>query len=429
MRMHFVRMVLYACFASTVAQAQQSVRIIDLPAPDATSSTQFSSILNIHEFPNGRVAINDPTSRRLVLLDSKLAFERVLLDSALTQGSYGRNSVSLLNCNCSELWFPDLASRSILTFDQNGDQKRVISTPGSSDFVLILNARAIADTVNHLFYRARAPRTPLPGRPVTGPQQNPDSTALLRASFETRTVDTLALLRSLRTWTQYGTPDGGARIAVDILASIDEWTALADGSVAVVRGRDYHIDWYLPDGTKVSSPKLAFDFKPLTNDDKSRMMDSTRKAELEKHRASYDRYRANPASGGGAEPVAAAGSDGRIRVRSALGAPTTVGEYRAPTIDDVPFDRMPDYYPPIRLGAVSGDLAGNVWILPTTSAQSRAGELVYDVVNRQKGLVARVRIPAGRSIGGFGRDGQVYLISRDANGQWTVERSKLPPLT
>jgi hypothetical protein len=69
---------------------------------------------------------------------------------------------------------------------------------------------------------------------------------------------------------------------------------------------------------------------------------------------------------------------------------------------------------------------GNLWILPTTSAQSKNGELVYDVVNPKRGLFERVRMPAGRSILGFGPQGVVYLMNGDRATGFYVERSKLP---
>jgi hypothetical protein len=67
-----------------------------------------------------------------------------------------------------------------------------------------------------------------------------------------------------------------------------------------------------------------------------------------------------------------------------------------------------------------------VWILPTSSAQSKAGELVYDVVNNRGELTHRVRLPLGRSISGFGHNGVVYLMQRDAAGAgWFLERTRI----
>ncbi|MEP6831919.1 MAG: hypothetical protein ABJB74_00940 [Gemmatimonas sp.] len=412
----------------------QSVTVVDLPSATAKSAATFASVLNVVELSDGQLAVNDAMSRQLVYLDRALTTRRVILDSAMSTASYGNGSRAIIMCSCAEVWFPDVVSRSILTFDQSGAQKHVMAAPYAPDFILMMNARTIGDTTNHLFYRGWAPRAPTPGFPpppgtILG---NPDSAPLLRANFETRKVDTIASLRALRSWTMvYGRTGADGKppaphIVLDILGSIDEWTALPDGTVAIVRGYDYHIDWLLPNGNVVASPKLPFDFKRLTDADKGALMDSARKAELDKHRADYDkRLAAGPTQT--YQVVRAASSSGAGSMEPPP-APMTVkiGPYVQPVVDDVSFDRMPDYYPPIRAGAMTSDLESNVWILPTTSAQSRAGELVYDVVSRERGLIMRVRLPGGRSIAGFGKNGTVYLMSRDADGKWFVERTSLP---
>jgi hypothetical protein len=76
-------------------------------------------------------------------------------------------------------------------------------------------------------------------------------------------------------------------------------------------------------------------------------------------------------------------------------------------------------------GAAIADRDGNLWILPR-SALSKNGELVYDVVNPKQGLVRRVRLPAGRSIAGFGKDGVVYLQAGDVTNGFTLERTVVP---
>jgi hypothetical protein len=92
----------------------------------------------------------------------------------------------------------------------------------------------------------------------------------------------------------------------------------------------------------------------------------------------------------------------------------------------VPLSEIPDYYPPIRENSAIADLDGNLWILTTTTAQSKHGELVYDVVNPKKGLFERVRMPEGRSIAGFGK-GVIYLQSGDRANGFYLERVKLEP--
>ena len=99
------------------------------------------------------------------------------------------------------------------------------------------------------------------------------------------------------------------------------------------------------------------------------------------------------------------------------------------TYDYAPLTEIADYYPPIRIGATKTDEDGNLWMLPTTSAQSKQGELVYDVVNPRTDVFYRVRLPVGRSIAGFGANGAVYLISRTGDARtgnvWRLERTRV----
>lgn len=90
-----------------------------------------------------------------------------------------------------------------------------------------------------------------------------------------------------------------------------------------------------------------------------------------------------------------------------------------------PLNEIADYYPPIRRGAAMADLDGNLWILPTTSAQSLHGELIYDVVRPGEGLVRRVRMPANSSIAAFGKRGIIYLMTDYKNSGFRLERTTI----
>ena len=128
-----------------------------------------------------------------------------------------------------------------------------------------------------------------------------------------------------------------------------------------------------------------------------------------------------PGGGGGAGmSIGAPGPGGP-------GGPPSMQNFKmaAPKIVFVPIKEIADYYPAIRPGAAKADLEGNVWILTTTTAQSTAGELVYDVVNAQGELFQRVRLPVGRSLAGFGRKGIVYLMYRDGTTGWFLERTRV----
>jgi hypothetical protein len=71
---------------------------------------------------------------------------------------------------------------------------------------------------------------------------------------------------------------------------------------------------------------------------------------------------------------------------------------------------------------VRADADNSLWVLPSTAPEGNGVGLVYDVIDDRGVLRRRVRLPAGRSIAGFGRNGVVYLMSREGDGNWYVER-------
>ncbi|HYV96994.1 MAG TPA: hypothetical protein VE967_06045, partial [Gemmatimonadaceae bacterium] len=254
----------------------------------------------------------------------------------------------------------------------------------------------------------------------------------------------------------------GMTATVNPVSTIDDWGVLSDGSIAFVRGHDYHVDLLRPDGSVKTGEKLPFDWKRLTDEDKQKLLDSAKAAD---DKAAADAKAAAAAGKGNAANDAAtaaalsalAGAGGGGGLGGGGGGGGGGGEQRVvvmsvgggggggpvsssvvtsdgsgprtmnftPEIEYVPLKEIPDYYPPIRQGAARADMDGNLWILPTTSAQSKNGELVYDVVNKNGDIFERVRIPAGRSIVGFGKGGIVYLQSGSRANGFSLERTQL----
>lgn len=186
-----------------------------------------------------------------------------------------------------------------------------------------------------------------------------------------------------------------------------------------------------PDGSTKSSPKLPFDWKRLTDDDKQKLIDSALAAHATQNAFAAKERNAPP------PPPPLANDDGTGgRARTAGGAGITrsacdpSGTLWVPlNYEVVSAKDIPDYYPPIRGGAVMADLDNHLWILPTTSAQSRNGELVYDVVNTKGELFQRVRMPVGRLIAGFGKSGVVYMVVGNKKDGFVLERTRLPVAT
>lgn len=171
-----------------------------------------------------------------------------------------------------------------------------------------------------------------------------------------------------------------------------------------------------PDGRALSGAKLPFDWKRLTDADKQHLVDSARTAFNQSATATTKDNAPMATTATGGDSARTNGSSAPLKAQP-------------PTIEFVPLSEIGDYYPPIRSGAAKADADGNLWILPTTSAQSKAGELVYDVVDNRGAIKERVRVPAGRSIAGFGKGGVVYLMFRDAANEWHLERTTIAGAT
>lgn len=410
---------------TSFGNAQATVPIRELSSPDATAADHFGNIFGAREIGNGRVLVNDALRKQLVVLDARLANRKVVLDSTTVDGqSYGLRSTPFIPYLADSTLFPDEVSKSLLVLDPTGKITRVASAPKPSDMLFIARVSSGVDVQGNMVYRVlyRPPpvvRTPAGRASVpAAPYLPSDSSPIVRANFETREVDTLAAVKMQPGLAPiYSTDSTGKRtskVISNVLFTIDEWAMLTDGTLAIVRGHDYHVDVIQPDGKKISGPKLPFDFRKLTDVDKQKLLDSAKAAEA-KRRA--DVAALAPPSGG------RSGQSQGIRPMAPVadGAPNP----NAPLMEYVPLDQVPDYYPSIRMGAAKADADGNMWILPTTSASSKQGELVYDVVNNRGVLIERVRMPVGRSVAGFGRGGVVYLMSKGSDGLWSLERTKI----
>ena len=178
-----------------------------------------------------------------------------------------------------------------------------------------------------------------------------DSGFIVRADLSARTLDTVAIIRTPRTKSTL-TRDGDGRVVSfelisDALPLVDDWAVCSEGSVAIVRGRDYHVDWLAPDGKSSSSPKMPFDWQRLTDDQKTALIDSALKAT----KARRDSTDAAIRSAGASRPTSRAGSGGP--------APTMIDG--RPALTDVN-----DYRPPFMRASVHADADCNLWIRTTT---------------------------------------------------------------
>jgi len=383
------------------AQAAGPVPIRTLGPITAVAKDTLGPVLAIRELSNRSVLVNDLASRRVLLFDPTLGSSKVVIDTigGSEPGAPFRvplPAAVLIRYFGDSTLYPFRLSQSLLVLDEHGKVARVMSLPRGSDITTIA-AGGEAGTpgvdskgrlVYHGVYRPKAP-TPDPDRPWQPPiPVQVDSSPIVRADFDSRTIDTLTALKL-----NLGAPfknlevdDKGNVIMhmyVNLLGVDDQWAFLSDGTVAVLSVHDYHIDWVDPDGTRRSTPKMPFDWKRLTDVDKQRMMDSIRPMMEERNNL---------------QPR---------QMNTPMGPRTARQQF-----EFLPPERFGDYEQPVQTGAVKADLDAHLWILPRTSLGAKGG-LLYDVINRKGEIEYRVQFPSGYALAGFGTGGVVYVVRLD----------------
>jgi len=412
--------------------AQSPIPVRELGAMEATSTERVGFVNGIRELSDGHVLVNDAGRHRLLLFDTGLSSVPVVADTSSTAGTrYGPRATTIISFTGDSTLLVDGVGRAFLVLDPSGATTRVMAAPRPNDVTGMMGSglgAAASDGKGRLIYRSMIMPTfkaPVVGKPYT-PPVIADSAPLIRADFETRAADTIAWVRvaRIKVNTMF-LPNGGVTLTpvFSPLSIIDDWTVLPDGSVAILRGSDYHLDWIDSNGTRASSPRLPFDWKRLSDDGKVAVIDSARKAlegqaKLGSNAASAAAL--GPGGHGGGSTIPSGHSMTIMPIGGEDGAPPPQSANKGPTLPVVaelvePSD-LPDYYPPIlQSGEMRADFNGNVWILPATTAQAGRG-LVYDIVNRQGVLFERVRLPLGRALEGFGHDGAVYMTSHGSDG-------------
>lgn len=377
-RLLYAHAVLLAGFVSTAA-AQQLPPVHALGKVLSTSTEPLASVSQARALPDGRVIVNDNTGRRVVMFDSLLKVVTIIADSTGTSGNaYGSRLGGLMAYRGDSTLFVDPASLSMLVIDPDGKVRRTMAVPRPNEAQNLIGGPFGTpgfDAAGRLVFRSAkfsALRQSRDG--PEGVQQLPDSAVIVRYDYTSRTSDTVAKIRIPQVQMVVVKDDRGHAVITSIVNPMpvpDDWALLADGTIAIVRGREYRVDFVGAAGESWSAPKMAFEWQRLSDDDKVAMIDSMKAVMIERTR------------GEGSSPgVMPAGM-----------------QFVSPA-------ELSDYRPAFRMGAARGDEDGNLWIRTTKVVD---GGSVYDVVSGKGVLIDRVRVPPGRVIAGFGRGGVVYM--------------------
>jgi hypothetical protein len=421
-------------------------------------------------------------------MDTSLSKVEVVLDSTTeVANSYGTRPGTLIPYHADSVLFVDPASYAMIVLDPRAKIARVRSVWRAQDLYLFTAPNgaygypatdAKGRIVYRVFAQAAPPKVaPPPGVPYFPP--DPDSAFIVAMDVDSRKLDTLGSIRIPKTLnTIKQTQEGyfSFTSAINPMPSTDEWAVLADGTVAFVRGRDYRVDYLHGDGSWTSSPKLPFDWQRMSEEDKEKLVDSVKNANLKSASVAYvgamirwvnmfsrpyprgftvpDGYvppngflkswklpdnvklpasyiygcepgvepTINPPPPGmAALPIPGMPPGTPPGIPSCIPGPIMLTGGMVPPppqmreVAVLPASDIPDYRPPFTSGAVRADAEGNLWVR-TLPMKPIPGGPVYDIVSHDGELVDRLQLPPGYTVVGFGKGKVVYVSMRDAKG-------------
>jgi hypothetical protein len=424
-----------AATATQASLAQSLPPVRQLGPVTAVAKEPLGSVTTVRHLPDGRVLVNDIVGRRVVMFDSALTLVSVVADTtSATANAYGVQPGGLIAYRGDSTLFVDPASLSMLLIDPNGKIARVMAAPRANGVGFLVGGpfgNPGFDPKGRLVYRA--PPNFAGFRPGPGASGNavpqlptiPDSAALVRFDLAARKTDTATFFKTPKfNLTMTRSPDGGVRVTntTNPLPQGDDWALLPDGTIALVRTKDFHVDWLNPDGTTTASPKIPFQWERLSDEAKVAFVDSAKIA-IEKQRASgafgrdggqvltrtVDAATGAP-RGGGDAPRTGSAPGGNTTVTTTAGPGAGAFGGQLPPLTMVSPSELPDYKPAFTPGSTRADTDGNLWIRTSQNVDARP---VYDIIDRKGELIDRVQLPANRVLAGFGAGGVVYLAVRD----------------
>jgi len=284
---------LSALLVPAVGAQQASERPAARPLGAAIATSEaMRAISAVRQLPGGRLLVNDPASRRVVMLDSMMKIIKVVADTtSATQNAYGLRGGGILPWRGDSTLFLDPASLSMLVLDPDGEIKRVMAAPRPDDvFSLVGGALGYPgfDARGRLVYRATGLNFPRRGGGGGGgggaggganlqPPSFPDTTPLVRFDLATRKLDTVAYIKVTAPRITFLENEGRRQLSLTVnpLPEVDDWAMLPDGTVAILR-KDYHVDFIDADGKRTSSARIPFDWQRLTDSAKTAIIDSVK---------------------------------------------------------------------------------------------------------------------------------------------------------
>lgn len=359
-----------------------------LGEPNATYRKAFALVERVRELADGRVMVADPLGQVLVVVDLERGTADTLGGVGQGPGEYRQpDAVFALPGDSTLLVDLGNARLSIVAPDGSFTETTPMTRgePGAGGGLMIIRPAAV-DSFGRIYFE---PFGGGPGGAI------PDSAPIVRWDRRTSVMDTVAMVKrpEMKRVASGGAAERSVSIMPVPLSPEDAWAVGRDGSVAVARAGDYHIDWIAPDGGIVSGEPVPYEPVRIRRADRNEWLGGL----------------------GGGLRVAISVEDGQRRLSLGRGS----GGRGEPAADRF---EWPEFKAPFVAGRVWVTPTGDVWVRRHTPA-GRPGEI--DIFGPDGRHRRSLTLPPDRRIVGFGR-GVVFLVRTDEMGLQYLERYRRP---
>ena len=252
-----------------------------------------------------------------------------------------------------------------------------------------MSAPRAVDARGHLYFEG-APLTFGPNGPVAS-----DSAPVMRYDRKTWRYDTVTFVQLPKNSAEVKSSSSGGNQNVQVrlgtqapFPAQDGWTVLPNGSVVVVRIKDYHIDVISPNRQVARGPSVSF--TPIRVGD----------AEKQEYRDSQKR------------------STGVGITRSVENGKVTTGS--APIAPAEEPKQWPGTKPAFVSNGVFATPSGEIWVARSRTATDEIPR--YDVFSSTGTLTGQVLLPRKTRLIGFGNGGAIYTIRSDDDDLQYLQR-------
>ncbi len=379
-------LLLCACLPNDAAtRTDDAPRPLDGPVSESPDG--YTRIRSVHELPDGRVVLLDYLDRSLFALDLTNGTRAPVSRVGRGPGEYGSPSALHPFRGDSLVLVDGIRFGSVLVIDPRAHTLDMRRTGHDDTDQRLDSYRTAGDTIGHVYAQVA-----LSYRVNGTPAIRLDSAAIERTDLRTQRRDTVARISTQRTapgmttaTQSMGTQHQPFRARTIPFAVAEEWTALPDGTLAIVSPDPYRITFVDRDGTRTIGPELPVPVLPLS----------------ERHKEIWLEQDLRP----------------KRLIEFTSGTPTPLNRIWPSSDPD-----WPPFLPPFVERGVHGAPDGTVWIQRTAPADSAP---TIDVIGRDGHLVQRLALPLHTRLIGVSRT-FVYLVRVDDDDLEYLQRWPRP---